>query len=95
MHICLPRYDCHDCLFPFHPMENKPPSKTCSVYFDICLLQQHGCNSHKNGREQECGKEDLGSGVSELSALPDRFKPLPMTKDMDDQWLDLIKDIPL
>mmetsp|Transcript_10645 Transcript_10645/g.19641 ORF Transcript_10645/g.19641 Transcript_10645/m.19641 type:complete len:129 (-) Transcript_10645:119-505(-) len=59
------------------------------------LFAQHGCNSPTRGREQECGKEGLGDGVSNLTPLPEKFKPLPITKEMDDQWMDLIKDIPL
>jgi len=59
------------------------------------LFAQHGCNSPTRGREQECGKEGLGKGVSELTPLPENFRPLPITKEMDDQWMDLIKDIPL
>ncbi|KAL7529792.1 hypothetical protein ACHAXR_003157, partial [Thalassiosira sp. AJA248-18] len=54
------------------------------------LFAEHGCLHQK-----ECGKEGLGGGVSELTPLPESFKPLPMTKEMDDQWMDLIKDLEL
>lgn len=51
---------------------------------------QHGCNSPTKGREQECGKAGLGSGVEENTPLPDSYKPLPMTKEMDDAWQELV-----
>ncbi|KAL7528547.1 hypothetical protein ACHAXR_003932 [Thalassiosira sp. AJA248-18] len=54
------------------------------------LFAEHGCL-----KQQECGKEGLGGGVSDLTPLPESFRPLPMTKEMDDQWMDLIKDMPV
>jgi hypothetical protein len=35
----------------------------------------------------ECGKEGIGG-----TPLPDSFKPLKMTKEMDDQWIELLQD---
>lgn len=57
------------------------------------LFAEHGCNHHIRGRQQECGKEGIGDGVSNLTPLPESYKPIQMTKDMDDQWMDLIKDM--
>ncbi|KAL7543766.1 hypothetical protein ACHAXR_013076 [Thalassiosira sp. AJA248-18] len=66
------------------------------------LFAEHGCLIGKNygsaGEEkkatyhQECGKEGLGKGASNLTPLPESFKPLHMSKEMDDKWIDLIKD---
>lgn len=57
------------------------------------LFAEHGCNSAKHGREQECGKPDSDPDVVNLTPLPDSFKPLKLTKEMDDQWINLIKDL--
>jgi hypothetical protein len=68
-------------------------NRTRQRSFPSIYSTQHGCNSPTRGREQECGKAGLGPQVEELTPLPDAFKPLNLTKEMDDQWMDLIKDI--
>jgi len=52
------------------------------------LLAEHGCYTDKKGIE--CGK---GSAVE--SVLPDSFKPLKLTEDMDKEWFEVIKDLKL
>lgn len=59
------------------------------------LYSEHGCNHPQRGREQECGKAGLGDGVEMNSALPPGYKAIPITKEMDDNWFDLIRDIPM
>ncbi|EJK72092.1 hypothetical protein THAOC_06415 [Thalassiosira oceanica] len=59
------------------------------------LYSEHGCNHPQRGREQECGKPGGGDGVEVNTALPPEYKAIPITKEMDDNWLDLIRDIPL
>lgn len=54
---------------------------------------QHGCYNGENGIE--CGKAGGGSGVADVTALPDNYKPLILTDEMDEQWFDLIKDLPI
>ena len=53
------------------------------------LLAEHGCYSNKKGIE--CGK--AGNNVD--SVLPDSFKPLKITEEMDKEWADLVKDLQL
>jgi hypothetical protein len=52
---------------------------------------QHGCFDSEKGLE--CGKE--GTSSASLSALPENYKPLALTDSMDEQWLNLIKDLSL
>ena len=59
------------------------------------LYSEHGCNHPQRGREQECGKAGLGAGVEMNTALPPEYKAIPITKEMDANWLDLIREIPL
>ncbi|KAL9189884.1 hypothetical protein ACHAXT_009559 [Thalassiosira profunda] len=59
------------------------------------LFAEHGCFRSGELKNQECGAAGVGQGVSNLTPLPESFKPLPITKEMDDQWLELIKDLPL
>jgi len=54
------------------------------------LFAEHGCFIGRGAENQECGKKGVG-----LTPLPDSFKPLLITKEMDDQWHELIKDLPL
>eukprot|EP00970_Alexandrium_tamarense_P017810 scaffold11494_cov111-Alexandrium_tamarense.AAC.1 len=51
----------------------------------------HGCFA--SGKGLECGKE--GTSSASLSALPENYKPLALTDSMDEQWLNLIKDLSL
>lgn len=51
-------------------------------------ITQHGCFAGKNQDKKECGKDG-----DKLTPLPQSFKALPITKEMDDRWLDLIKDL--
>lgn len=54
------------------------------------LMAEHGCYEHTNGKE--CGK----AGNTEVdSVLPDNFKPLKLTDDMDKEWSELVKDLKL
>ena len=54
------------------------------------LMAEHGCYHHTNGKE--CGK----AGNTEVdSVLPDSFKPLKLTDDMDKEWSELVKDLKL
>eukprot|EP00956_Cyclotella_meneghiniana_P036374 scaffold124816_cov23-Cyclotella_meneghiniana.AAC.1 len=54
------------------------------------LMAEHGCYFHKKGTE--CGT----AGNTEVdSVLPDSFKPLKLTGDMDKEWSELIKDLKL
>jgi len=57
------------------------------------LFAEHGCYDRTKGFE--CGKEGSSPGVAKLTPLPESFKPLSMTKEMDDRWMDLIKDLPM
>lgn len=51
------------------------------------LLAEHGCYTNQKGIE--CGT----SGNKVESVLPDRFKPLKLTDDMDKEWSELVKDL--
>ena len=51
------------------------------------LLAEHGCYTDKKGIE--CGT--TGNNVD--SVLPDNFKPLKLTDDMDKEWSELVKDL--
>jgi hypothetical protein len=55
------------------------------------LMAEHGCFA--SGKGLECGKE--GTSSASLSALPENYKPLALTDSMDEQWLNLIKDLSL
>mmetsp|Transcript_1993 Transcript_1993/g.4715 ORF Transcript_1993/g.4715 Transcript_1993/m.4715 type:complete len:388 (-) Transcript_1993:62-1225(-) len=57
------------------------------------LFAEHGC--YRNTKGQECGKPGIGPGVSDLTPLPEHFKPLQITEEMDHNWSQLIKDLPL
>ncbi|EJK60904.1 hypothetical protein THAOC_18679 [Thalassiosira oceanica] len=57
------------------------------------LFAEHGCYRSQKG--QECGKPGIGPGVSDLTPLPEHFKPLQITEEMDHNWSQLIKDLPL
>ncbi|KAL3775429.1 hypothetical protein ACHAW5_007153 [Stephanodiscus triporus] len=52
------------------------------------LFAEHGCFNGDLNNLIECGKE---KGSVE-TPLPDSFKPLIMTEDMDNQWIELIRD---
>jgi hypothetical protein len=58
----------------------------------ISFFHQHGCFSKGNGGI-ECGKK--GSGAEDLTPLPDNYKPVQLTDEMDQAWKDLIYDLPL
>jgi len=53
------------------------------------LMAEHGCYTSKKGIE--CGK--AGNNID--SVLPDSFKPLNITDDMDKEWADVVKDLKL
>jgi cyclopropane fatty-acyl-phospholipid synthase-like methyltransferase len=54
------------------------------------LFAEHGCfEGGKTGFE--CGKK--GTKSEGLTALPDDFKPLVLTDDMDKAWFDLVGDL--
>lgn len=53
------------------------------------LFAEHGCFVNQM-KGHECGV-----GKDNGTPLPQSFKPLPQTKEMDDQWMALIKDLPL
>ncbi|KAL3765972.1 hypothetical protein ACHAWO_002964 [Cyclotella atomus] len=55
------------------------------------LFAEHGC--FENDKLVECGKN--GTSTEGLSALPDRYKPLELTAEMDKAWFDLIADLKL
>lgn len=57
------------------------------------LFAEHGCFAGIKGKE--CGKAGTGKGSEQLTPLPESFKPLKLSKEMDDRWFDLIKDLPL
>mmetsp|Transcript_29752 Transcript_29752/g.54638 ORF Transcript_29752/g.54638 Transcript_29752/m.54638 type:complete len:127 (-) Transcript_29752:223-603(-) len=58
------------------------------------LFAEHGC--YAGGKKgNECGKAGTGAGSEQLTPLPESFKPLKLTQEMDDRWLDLIKDLPI
>ena len=52
---------------------------------------QHGCYQSDKEPRVECGTGRQAS----LTSLPEAFKPLKLTQEMDDQWMDLIKDLKL
>jgi len=57
------------------------------------LFAEHGCYGGPGEKSRlECGMKGP-KGISELTPLPEVFKPLKMTNDMDNQWMDLIKDL--
>ncbi|KAL3772707.1 hypothetical protein ACHAW5_002682 [Stephanodiscus triporus] len=51
------------------------------------LFAEHGCFNGDLNNLVECGKEGTDG-----TPLPDSFKPLKMTKEMDDQWIELLQD---
>lgn len=53
------------------------------------LLAEHGCYTNQKGIE--CGKDN--GGIE--SVLPDSFKPLKLTDEMDREWSELVKDLKL
>lgn len=53
------------------------------------LLAEHGCYTSEKGIE--CGK--AGNNID--SVLPDSFKPLKITDEMDQEWADVVKDLKL
>jgi len=57
------------------------------------LFAEHGCNSPTKGRPQECGKKGGGPQVEDLTPLPDRYKPLPLTQEMDEAWREIVWDL--
>lgn len=55
------------------------------------LFAEHGC--FESGHLIECGKK--GTSSENLTPLPEKFKPLVLTNDMDKAWFDLIGDFKL
>jgi hypothetical protein len=49
---------------------------------------KNGCFDGDLQNLVECGE----NGNVDETPLPDSFKPLKMTKEMDDQWIELIRD---
>eukprot|EP00585_Thalassiosira_rotula_P025857 CAMPEP_0196230986 /NCGR_PEP_ID=MMETSP0913-20130531/1984_1 /TAXON_ID=49265 /ORGANISM="Thalassiosira rotula, Strain GSO102" /LENGTH=397 /DNA_ID=CAMNT_0041511113 /DNA_START=45 /DNA_END=1238 /DNA_ORIENTATION=- len=58
------------------------------------LFAEHGCYA-RGQKGNECGKAGTGKGSQELTPLPESFKPLNLTQEMDNKWFDLIKDLPI
>ena len=54
------------------------------------LMAEHGCYAY--GKGGECG---IAGNREVDSVLPDSFKPLKLTDDMDKEWSELIKDLKL
>jgi len=53
------------------------------------LFAEHGCYTDGlNGFGKECG---TGRGGELETPLPDEFKPLNLTQEMDDAWVDLVR----
>jgi len=52
-------------------------------------MAEHGC--YDGDGNVECG----GRKAENLTPLPDSYKPLVLTEEMDKKWMDLIHDIPL
>lgn len=42
----------------------------------------------------DCNKTELAQGGQNLTPLPESFRPLILTDEMDRAWLDMIKDFP-
>lgn len=42
----------------------------------------------------DCNKTELAQGGQNLTPLPESFRPLILTEEMDRAWLDMIKDFP-
>eukprot|EP00804_Cyclotella_cryptica_P019508 CCRYP_006663-RA/>CCRYP_006663-RA protein AED:0.15 eAED:0.15 QI:286/1/1/1/0.66/0.5/4/493/463 len=58
------------------------------------LFAEHGCFGGRNDGEKihvDCSRAKNAKG-EHLTPLPESFKALNLTKEMDDAWLDLIKD---
>jgi hypothetical protein len=55
------------------------------------LFAEHGCFDGRSKTLVECGKN--GTQSEGLTALPDRYKPLELTSEMDKAWFDLIGDL--
>ena len=55
------------------------------------LFAEHGCFEGKTGFE--CGKS--GTKSESLTALPESYKPLKLSSEMDQAWYDLISDLRL
>ena len=53
------------------------------------LFAEHGC--FDGGTGFECGKK--GTKSENLTPLPETFKPLVLTSEMDNAWFDLIGDL--
>lgn len=57
------------------------------------LFAEHGCYGGRNNEQKihtDCSEEKAKGKL--VTSLPDTFKPLKLTDEMDKQWFDLIKD---
>ena len=52
------------------------------------LLAEHGCIGSTRTDKVDCGNKGT-------TALPKHFKAINLTEDMDENWLELIKDLKL
>jgi len=55
------------------------------------LLTEHGCI----GRVGRTPSDNVDCGNKGTTALPKHFKAINLTEDMDENWLELIKDLKL
>ncbi|KAL7478980.1 hypothetical protein ACHAW6_004730 [Cyclotella cf. meneghiniana] len=58
------------------------------------LFAEHGCFGGRDEGQKihvDCSEPKNANG-EHLTPLPELFKALPLTKEMDDAWLDIIKD---
>lgn len=51
---------------------------------------QHGCFGGEIGTTVDCSIHQKEGQM--VTPLPDSFKPLVLNEEMDEMWLDLIKD---
>lgn len=55
---------------------------------------QHGCFISQDKAHVDCNNTELAQGGKNLTPLPESFRPLILTEEMDRAWLDMIKDFP-
>ena len=67
------------------PRVTDPGTTVSFVSYD--KISKNGCYNGDLKNLVECGKN---GGLE--TPLPESFKPLKMTKEMDDQWIELLRD---
>ena len=55
------------------------------------IIFQHGCFFGDNGKKEHVDCSDAKAGKV-VTPLPESFKPLILTDDMDKKWLEMIKN---